>query len=43
MSPGESQKMNNLKQNQSSLDFWEEKYNQINLKHSKNKDKYNGI
>ena len=41
MSPGESQKMNNLKQNQSSLDFWKERYNEINLKHSKNKDKYN--
>ena len=33
--------MNNLKQNQSSLDFWKEKYNNIEALHLKQKDKYN--
>ena len=41
MSPGEIQKTNNLEQNQSSLDFWKEKYNDIDTKYSKKKDKYN--
>ena len=40
MSPGEIQRMNNLEQKLSSLDFWKEKYNNINTKYYKQKDKY---
>ena len=40
MSPGEIQGMNNLEQKLSSLDFWKEKYNNINTKYYKQKDKY---
>ena len=41
LSPGEIQKTNNLEQNQASIDFWKEKYNDINTKKFKQKDKYN--
>ena len=41
LSPGEIQKTNSLKQNQSSLDFWEKKYIDINVVKSKQKDQYN--
>ena len=32
LSPGEIQDLNNLKQNQTSLDFWKDKYNMVNSK-----------
>ena len=41
MSPGEIQQISNLKQNQSSLDFWKEKYSDIDTKKIKQKTKYN--
>ena len=41
LSPGEIQQIGNLKQNQSSLDFWKEKYNDIDTKKIKQKYKYN--
>jgi len=37
LSPGEIQDLSNLKQKQSSLDFWKKEYDNINLKH---KDKF---
>ena len=41
LSPGEIRKINNLQQDQLSLDFWKEKYNNINTIKKKQKDKYN--
>ena len=41
LSPGETQQISNLKQNQSSLDFWEGKYSDIDAKKIKQKTKYN--
>jgi len=39
-SPGEIQKINNLQQDKSSLDFWNKKYSDINLMKDDKKDKY---
>tara|TARA_B100000029_G_scaffold389442_1_gene385794 strand:+ start:6322 stop:7680 length:1359 start_codon:yes stop_codon:yes gene_type:complete len=41
LAPGEIQKINNLQQDKSSLDFWNKKYNDINLIKNDKKDKYN--
>ncbi len=38
--PGEIQDINNLKQDQLSLDFWKEKYNDVLTKSAEQKDKY---
>ena len=40
LAPGEIQKINNLKQDKLSLDFWDKKYNDINLIKDDKKDKY---
>jgi len=40
MSPGETQKINNLVQNKISLDFWKKKYHEIDKQTLKPKDKY---